>query len=126
MSWHIGMYDRLRSERLIEPGEHGSLPVPLDVAHAMERCADRLENEAKVSGNLVPVGVSELRWLATKIRNGTPAGRDAFWNTLLAVVEIKRVTRPPGIVTRYLAAEMLAPFGSPPVDTNEACEDFIG
>ncbi len=125
MSWHIEMYDRLRSELLIEPDEHGSLPMPVDMANAMERCAIGLENEAMISGNPVPVGVGELRWLAAKIRNGSPAGRDAFWNSLLAVIEIKRGTRLPGIVTRFLPAEMLAPFEGD-FDADEACRDFTG
>lgn len=111
MSWEIEMYYRLLSEGQLAPGEHGPLPLPADIAHAMERCADGLERHATaLADNVMPMAPDELRWLAAEIRDGTPAGRDAFWAALLDLIEIKRGNRPSGGVTRYLPRAVLAPF----------------
>ncbi len=113
MSWGIDVYLELRHQGLIQPAEHGAMPLPEDVADAMEACADTFERHAlAVADNVIPMAPDELRWLATEIRDGTPAGRLAFRATLLDIVEIKRGNKASGGVTRFLAVGVLAPFGA--------------
>lgn len=113
MPWAIDIYFELRQQGLIGPDEHGAMPLPEDIADAMETCAGTIERHAAaLAKNAVPMAPEELRWLAAEIRDGTPAGRLAFRATLLDIVEIKRGNRPSGGVTRFLAVEVLAPFDS--------------
>jgi hypothetical protein len=111
MSWGIDVYLELRQQALIQPSERGAMPLPEDVADAMEQCAGNLERHAAaIAKNVMPMAPDELRWLAAEIRDGTPAGRLAFRATLLDIVHIKRGDQPTGGVTRYLPTDVLAPF----------------
>lgn len=113
MSWGVDVYLELRQQGLIEPAERGAMPLPVDVAEAMESCAATIERHAAaLAKNAVPMAPDELRWLAAEIRDGTPAGRLAFRATLLDIVEIKRGNKPSGGVTRFLPMDVLAPFNS--------------
>lgn len=113
MSWGADIYLELRQQGLIAPHERGAMPLPDDVADAMDACADGLGRHAlAITGNAVPMAPEELRWLAAEIRDGTPAGRLAFRATLLDIVEIKRGNKPSGGVTRFLPVDVLAPFGA--------------
>lgn len=114
MSSGVDVYLELRQQELIQPHERGPMPLPEDVADAMEACAITIERHAfAVVDNVMPMAPDELRWLADEIRDGTPAGRLAFRATLLDIVEIKRGNKPSGGVTRFLAVEVLAPFAAP-------------
>jgi hypothetical protein len=113
MSWGVDVYLELRQQELIQPTERGAMPLPEDVAEAMESCADGVERHAlAVADNVVTMAPAELRWLAAEIRDGTPAGRLAFRATLIDVIEIKRGNKPSGGVTRFLPVDVLAPFGA--------------
>ena len=59
-----------------------------------------------------PMAPEELRWLAGQMRDGSPAGREAFRATLLNIVEIKRGNKASGDMTRFLPTDVLAPFNS--------------
>ncbi len=113
MSWGVDVYLDLRQQGLIQPTERGAMPLPDDVAEAMEACASNLERHAAaIARNTVPMAPDELRWLAAEIRDGTPAGRLAFRATLLDIVEIKSGNKAPGGMTRFLPVDVLAPFQS--------------
>ncbi len=113
MSWGVDVYLDLRQQGLIQPTERGAMPLPEDVAEAMEQCADTIERHAAaLAKNAVPMAPDELRWLAAEIRDGTPAGRIAFRATLLDIVEIKRGNTSSGGVTRFLPIDVLAQFGA--------------
>jgi hypothetical protein len=113
MSWGIDVYLELRQQGLIQPSERGAMPLPEDVAEAMEQCAGNLERHAAaIAKNVMPMAPDELRWLAAEIRDGTPAGRLAFRATLVDIVEIKRGNKATGGVTRFLPVDVLAPFGA--------------
>jgi hypothetical protein len=115
MSWGVDSYLELKQQGLIGSNEHGAMPLPEEVATAMEQCADGIERHAAaITGNPAPMAPEELRRLAADIRDGTPTGREAFRATLLDIAEIKRGNRLPGGVTRYLPVDVLAPFGTTP------------
>lgn len=123
MSWGVDVYLELREQGLIQPAERGAMPLPEDVAEAMEQCADTFERHAlAVADNVMPMAPDELRWLAAAIRDGTPAGSLAFRATLLDIVEIKRGNKTTGGVTRFLPADVLAPFGAGDVLDNRRGE----
>ena len=111
MSWGDEVQRELRQQGLIGPSEHGAMPLPEDVAEAMDTCAGTIERHAAaLARNAVPMAPEELRWLAAEIRDGTPAGRLAFRATLLDIVEIKRGNKPSGGMTRFLPVAVLAAF----------------
>lgn len=121
MSWGVDVYLELRQQGLIRPDEPGAMPTPDQIAAAMVACADAFErNAAAVAKNVVPMAPEELRWLAAEIRDGTPAGRLAFRQTLLYIVEIKCGNRPTGGVTRFLPLEVVAMFNTGAVDGDHA------
>lgn len=121
MSWGIDVYLDLRQQGLIRQDEQGAMPTPVQIAAAMVACADAFErNAAAVAKNVTPMAPEELRWLAAEIRDGTPAGRLAFRQTLLDIVEIKRGNRPTGGMTRFLPIEVVAMFNTGATDGNHA------
>lgn len=114
MSWGVDVYLQLRQSREIKPSERGAMPLPEDVAAAMEQRADAVERIAASLGaaadRWMRVEPAEMRNLAEEVRAGTERGRDAFRAELLSLIAVKRGLLPARGVTLHLPPDVLEPF----------------
>lgn len=113
MSWGVDVYLELRQQREIMPTERGAMPMPEDVAVALDLRAAAIERSAPtINAAWTANEPLELRQRAREVRDGTPVGRDIFRAELLHLIEVKRGNRPPYATTRYLPPDVLKPFNT--------------
>lgn len=116
MTWGIETYLKLREDGFIRPSERGAMPLPEDVAAAMEARAAAVEKLALAQGAVVDRWMlkepDEMRVLANEVRAGSAIGREAFRQEMLTLIDVKRGHCPAAGITAYLPADVLMPFGA--------------